>query len=74
MHSYNHTVEESSEFLRPVDKAPRLRDEEKEKKSIEGIRTKLLSPLQGSHLTYGKVPWTLHLRKEVQTFFNEFKS
>ncbi|KAK8734252.1 hypothetical protein OTU49_006087, partial [Cherax quadricarinatus] len=58
-------LEESSEFLQPVDSAPVLIDQEMEKRSYEAIKTRLLPAPHGSHITYSRVPWSLTLRKEL---------
>lgn len=58
-------LEESSEFLQPVDQAPILVDKEMEKRSYEAMKTRLLPAPHSPHLTYSRVPWSLTLRKEV---------
>ncbi|XP_071526723.1 unconventional myosin-XV isoform X1 [Panulirus ornatus] len=60
-------LEESSEFLQPVDSAPVLVDKEMEKRSYEAIKTQLLPAPHGAHITYARVPWSLTLRKELFT-------
>jgi len=71
--STNHTeasekyeLEESSEFLQPVDSgAPVLVDED-DYAALEDIKTKLYpGPPSTTHYTYDRVPWTLKIRKEV---------
>merc|ERR1719340_115555 len=71
--STNHTeasekyeLEESSEFLQPVDSgAPVLVDED-DYAALEDIKTKLYpGPPSNTHYTYDRVPWTLKIRKEV---------
>ncbi|XP_064096637.1 unconventional myosin-XV-like isoform X2 [Macrobrachium nipponense] len=60
-------LEESSEFLQPVDSVPILVDKELEKRSYADVKTRLLPAVHGSHVTYSHVPWNLALRKEVFT-------
>merc|ERR1719242_2887803 len=71
--STNHTeasekyeLEESSEFLQPVDSgAPVLVDED-DYAALEDIKTKLYpGPPSTTHYTYDRVPWTLKIRKEI---------
>ena len=59
-------LEESSEFLQPVDSgAPVLVDED-DYAALEDIKTKLYpGPPSTTHYTYDRVPWTLKIRKEV---------
>ena len=59
-------LEESSEFLQPVDSgAPVLVDED-DYAALEDIKTKLYpGPPSNTHYTYDRVPWTLKIRKEV---------
>ncbi|KAK7069817.1 hypothetical protein SK128_026614 [Halocaridina rubra] len=58
-------LEESSEFLQPVDSAPILMDKDLDKKSYVDIKTRLLPAPHGPHITYSHIPWHLALRKEV---------
>ena len=69
--STNHTentekfeLEESSEFLQPVDAAPVMVDED-DYQALEDIKTTLHQPPSNTHVTYDRVPWTLKIRKEV---------
>ena len=57
-------LEESSEFLQPVDSAPIIVDED-DYQALEDIKTKLHVPPSNTHVTYDRVPWTLKIRKEV---------
>ena len=64
-------MEESSEFLPAVDRAPVLVDEEIEKRNLDALKTRLLPPPSGNHLTYNRVPWKLMVRKEVRNIFSK---
>ena len=63
---FRYELEESSEFLQPVDSgAPVLVDED-DYAALEDIKTKLYpGPPSTTHYTYDRVPWTLKIRKEV---------
>ena len=65
-HIFRYELEESSEFLQPVDSgAPVLVDED-DYAALEDIKTKLYpGPPSNTHYTYDRVPWTLKIRKEV---------
>lgn len=39
-------------------------------RALESIQTKLYGPLNAPFFTYNNVPWTLHVRKEVCSFFS----
>ena len=66
MFEQRYELEESSEFLQPVDSgAPVLVDED-DYAALEDIKTKLYpGPPSNTHYTYDRVPWTLKIRKEV---------
>ncbi|KAG1658544.1 putative ATP-dependent RNA helicase DDX5 [Nymphon striatum] len=58
-------IEESSEFLHPVDdfKSPIV--DSTESRTLESIKTKFYPPTSASYCSYNRVPWTLQVRKEV---------
>ena len=58
-------LEESSEFLEPVDRAPPVMVEEDAYQTLEDMKTVLHSPYSNVHFAYNRVPWTLKIRKEV---------
>lgn len=62
------TVEESSEFLQPVDSSPPLmldrRDMDRDR-SVETTKTKLFGPSTAAYFTYNRVAWRLNVKKEV---------
>ncbi|XP_046399408.1 unconventional myosin-XV isoform X2 [Ischnura elegans] len=58
-------IEESPEFLKPVDSpAPLIIDRDYDK-TLESIKTKLFPPSTAASFTYNRVNWKLHIRKEV---------
>ena len=66
-------MEESSEFLPAVDRAPVLVDEELEKRNFDKLKTKLFKDPEGPYLSYSKVPWKLMIRKEVNLVLLTYK-
>ena len=64
-------LEESSEFLQPVDDGPprgvgpAAMGDDPDYQALEDIKTKLHTPPSNTHVTYDRVPWTLKIRKEV---------
>lgn len=42
-------------------------DDDLAARALESIHTKLYGPLNAPYFTYNTVPWTLHVRKEVNT-------
>ncbi|XP_063236075.1 unconventional myosin-XV [Bacillus rossius redtenbacheri] len=59
-------IEESSEFLRPVDSAPpTVMDRRDLDRSVEAAQTKLFGPSAAAYFTYNRVSWRLVVRKEV---------
>lgn len=68
--SYNdladkYDLEESSEFLQPIDDRPPILVDEDDYQALEETKTTLHPPNTQSFLTYNRVPWTLKIRKEV---------
>lgn len=60
------TVEESPEFLQPVDTAPPFIMERRDHgKNLEMVKTKLFGPSTAAYFTYNRVTWRLSVRKEV---------
>ncbi|XP_021936981.1 unconventional myosin-XV-like isoform X4 [Zootermopsis nevadensis] len=59
-------IEESPEFLQPVDIAPPLIMERRDHgKNLEMVKTKLFGPSSAAYFTYNRVTWRLCVRKEV---------
>nr|CAD7423405.1 unnamed protein product [Timema monikensis] len=59
-------IEESSEFLKPVDSAPPMVMERRDvDRSVEAIKTKLFGASSAAFFTYNRVSWRLIVRKEV---------
>ncbi|XP_059488251.1 unconventional myosin-XV isoform X2 [Neocloeon triangulifer] len=59
-------IEESSEFLQPVDSSTPVSMDREFARSLENIKTKLYSASSSAnHFTYNRVNWKLHIRKEV---------
>ncbi|XP_065335143.1 unconventional myosin-XV isoform X4 [Cloeon dipterum] len=58
-------IEESSEFLQPVDSSTPVSIDREFARSLENIKTKLYSANSANHFTYNRVNWKLHIRKEV---------
>ncbi|KAK6643275.1 hypothetical protein RUM43_004780 [Polyplax serrata] len=54
-------IEESSEFLQPMDIAPPTSIQ----RQFDVAETKLFPPSSAAYFTYNRVPWKLHVRKEV---------
>jgi len=60
------SVEESSEFLQPVDSnVPMMLDRRDMDRSLESIKTKLCPPSSAAYFTYNCVAWKLNIKKEV---------
>lgn len=59
------TVEESSEFLKPVDSSAPVMLERDLARSLENMKTKLHPPSNAAFFTYNRVAWKLQIRKEV---------
>lgn len=55
------SVEESSEFLKPMDIAPPTSIQ----RHYEVAETKLFPPSTAAFFTYNRIPWKLLVRKEV---------
>ena len=63
---YN-AVEESPEFLQPVDAVPPLIMERRDHgKNLEMVKTKLFGPSTAAFFMYNRVTWRLNVRKEVK--------
>ncbi|XP_049851037.1 unconventional myosin-XV isoform X4 [Schistocerca gregaria] len=61
-------IEESSEFLQPVDSAPPPAVERQDPShQLEAIKTVLFPPSTAAYFTYNRVAWRLIVRKEVFT-------
>nr|CAD7453150.1 unnamed protein product [Timema tahoe] len=59
-------IEESSEFLKPVDSAPPMVMERRDvDRSVEAMKTKLFGTSSAAFFTYNRVSWRLIVRKEV---------
>jgi myosin-15 len=59
-------IEESPEFLQPVDTAPPFIMERRDHgKNLEMVKTKLFGPSSAAYFTYNRVTWRLSVRKEV---------
>jgi hypothetical protein len=65
-------VEESPEFLQPVDTAPPLIMERRDhSKNLEMLKTKLFGPSSAAYFTYNRVTWRLNVRKEVSIHYSQ---
>ncbi|XP_052130634.1 unconventional myosin-XVB-like [Frankliniella occidentalis] len=59
-------IEESSEFLQPVDSNPPLvLDRRDLDRSVETTKTKLFGPSSAAYFTYNRTAWRLNVKKEV---------
>ncbi|KAJ1528092.1 hypothetical protein ONE63_008008 [Megalurothrips usitatus] len=59
-------IEESSEFLQPVDSNPPLMLDRRDlDRSVETTKTKLFGPSSAAYFTYNRVAWRLNVKKEV---------
>ncbi|XP_069684996.1 unconventional myosin-XV isoform X5 [Periplaneta americana] len=59
-------IEESPEFLQPVDTVPPLIMERRDHgKNLEMVKTKIFGPSTAAYFTYNRVTWRLNVRKEV---------
>ncbi|CAG0891503.1 unnamed protein product [Darwinula stevensoni] len=58
-------LEESPGFLNPIDTTPVILDDDFATRTLESMKTKLYPPNMAPHLTYTRVPWKIHIRKEV---------
>lgn len=65
-------MEESSEFLEPVDTTPMRSPNEVEDdgadddyQTLERIKSVVHPPYSATHFSYNRVPWTLRVRKEI---------
>ena len=58
-------LEESSEFLQPIDDRPPIIVDEDDYQALEDTKTQIHQPNTQSFFTYNRVPWTLKIRKEV---------
>merc|ERR1711899_245776 len=58
-------LEESSEFLQPIDDRPPIVVDEDDYQAMEETKTQIHPPNTQSFFTYNRVPWTLKIRKEV---------
>jgi myosin-15 len=58
-------LEESSEFLQPIDDRPPILVDEDDYQALEEVKTQIHPPNSSNFFTYNRVPWTLKIRKEV---------
>merc|ERR1719468_602757 len=58
-------LEESSEFLQPIDDRPPILVDEDDYQALEEVKTQIHTPNTNNFFTYNRVPWTLKIRKEV---------
>ena len=60
-------LEESSEFLQPIDDRPPIivQDQEDDYQALEEVKTQYHPPNTHQFFTYNRVPWTLKIRKEI---------
>ena len=58
-------LEESSEFLQPIDDRPPMMVDEDDYQALEEVKTQFHAPNTHQFFTYNRVPWALKIRKEV---------